>query len=424
MLSIKPKKGIDAIISVPGSKSLTNRALIASALAAGTSTLKNASFSSDSEVMCASLKKIGLRMQTNPRKCLLKIIGQGPSRMLLPGRLTLNLQNCGTAMRFLTAYCCLLSGNSTLTGVERMLKRPIGRLVNALKSLGADISCTGKKYPPVQINASGKKHGLSGGKTHFASAESSQFISAILLAAPYAKNDTVISYSPEIPSQPYILMTLNVMEKFGVKAHKNGNCITVAAGKRYKPCAYTVEPDAGSANYFFAIAAASKGRIRVKNLNKHSKQAELGFAGILEKTGCTMKYGENFVECSGPAKLRGVEVDMNSMPDSVPTLAAIAPFAASPTRINNIGNLRYKETDRIAAITKEMKKLGVKIESGRDYINIWPSSPQPGIVRTYDDHRMAMSFAVLGTAAKGITIDDEKCVTKSFPEFFNLLRTL
>ncbi|MBI5359580.1 MAG: 3-phosphoshikimate 1-carboxyvinyltransferase [Planctomycetes bacterium] len=424
MLLLKPKKRIDAIISVPGSKSLTNRALVASALAAGTSTLKNASFSSDSEVMCASLRKFGLRVTADSRRRLLKITGKDPSGILLPERLALNLQNCGTAMRFLTAYCCLLNGNSALTGIDRMLNRPIGRLVSALKSLGADVSCTRKNYPPVRINASGKKHGLYGGQTYFAASESSQFISAILLAAPYAENDTIISYSQKIPSQPYILMTLDVMEKFGVKTQKNGNCITVTAGKRYKPCAYTVEPDAGSANYFFAMAAASKGRIRVKNINRNSKQAECGFIGVLEKMGCNIKYGSNFIECAGPEKLKGVEVDMNTMPDSVPTLAAIAPFASSATRITNIANLRYKETDRIAAITGEMKKLGVKIDSGRDYISIRPSSPLPGTVRTYDDHRMAMSFAVLGTAAKGITIDDEKCVVKSFPEFFDLLRTL
>jgi 3-phosphoshikimate 1-carboxyvinyltransferase len=405
-------------VAVPGSKSLTNRALIAAALARGRSRLTNASFSDDSRVLAQALNEVGVSVETREGEHAILVDGgtiHPPSKPLLMG-------NAGTALRFFTSFACTGTGTFVIDGDDRMRERPIGGLVDALRTLGARISY-GKRdgCPPLEIEAAG----LSGGRTAVRGDTSSQFVSSLLLASPAARGAVEIQVDGEPASKPYIEITLDVMRAMGVSVEREGyRRFRIPDGSRYQPGGLEIEADGASAGYFLALAAATGGRATVRGIGSRSHQGELRFASILESMGCSVAWTpESILLKGGP--LRGVDVDMNDCPDSVQTLAAVALFAKGPTRVRNVPNLRVKETDRIAAIATECEKLGARVDQHADGFTLTPPS-QVGAaeIETYRDHRMAMSFSVAAAARPGIILRDPECVSKSFPGYFELLESL
>ncbi len=412
-IAIEPTGPVSFDVTVPGSKSLTNRALVGAALATGASRITNASLSDDSRLLAAAFNKIGVPVEA--RESLLVVRGGGD----LAGSGEFAMGNAGTALRFFTAFACLGRGRYVVDGDERMRRRPIGGLVEALRQLGAEIKCGG--FPPVEIEA----RGLRGGRAIMKGGTSSQFVSALLLAAPGAAGEVVIRVEGAVTSRPYIDMTIDVMRDLGVPVESHGyGEFRVSPGSRYAARDYAVAGDGAGANYFLALAAVTGGRARVSGVGSRVRQGELGFARVLEQMGCRVEAGGDSIEVRG-GELRGVDVDMNDMPDSVQTLACTALFAKGPTRIRNVKNLRIKETDRIAALVRELAKLGARVEEGEDGLLIDPPAKiRPAEIETYRDHRMAMSFAAAALAAPGIVIRDPECVAKSFPAFFELLESL
>lgn len=418
MIEIKPIEGkIDATVTIPGSKSYTNRALLASALADGRSILKHALFSDDTLYMARALRSLGHEVGDDRSAATFEVVGTGGQ--IPVSKAELFIGNAGTAARFLTSYLTLGSGEYSIDGVERMRQRPIDDLLDGLWQLGANVSTKfGNGCPPVLIEA----NGLPGGKAVVNAQKSSQFLSSILLSAPYAKRDVELEIADQIVSKPYIDITLSVMSSFGVDVQRDGyKRFFVRSGRRYCAREYAIEPDASSASYFFAAAALVGGRVRVMNLTADSAQGDARFVEILRQMGCEVNYGDDFIEVIGRGKLEGVEVDMNEISDTAQTLAAIAPFAKDRVVIKNIGHIRRKETDRIAAIVNELRRLKVKVDELEDGLIVYPSEVQPASIETYDDHRMAMSFAVIGLKIPGVKIKDPECVSKTFPNFFDKL---
>ena len=420
MLEIKPTHGIDVTVKVPGSKSYTNRALITASLAAGESVIRNVLLSDDTRLMMACLKELGVSIKSGQEDNALVIKGCGGA--IPAGEANLFAGNAGTVVRFMTAALTLGKGRYEIDGVERMRNRPIQELLNGLNQLGADV--TSKETtgcPPVVINASG----LKGGTIKMKGNVSSQYISAILLAAPYATNDVHIIITDDLVSKSYVDMTIAVMNKFGVNVKRNSyKEFHVESGQSYKGCEYMVEPDASSASYFFAVAAITGGKVRVEGLGENSLQGDASFVDILGKMGCVARKAKGWLEVEG-GKLRGIDIDMNNTPDVVQTLVAVAVFAEGKTRIRNVKNLRYKETDRISALVNELKRIGVKVREYEDGLEIEPSTaPHSAEISTYNDHRMAMSFALIGLRIRGIKIKNPECVHKTFPDFFESLEKL
>jgi 3-phosphoshikimate 1-carboxyvinyltransferase len=334
--------------------------------------------------------------------------------------------NAGTAMRFLTAALPLGHGEFRIDGIPRMRKRPIAPLLQALNDLGANaISEEGTGCPPVRVIASG----LPGGTTRMAGDQSSQFFSAILLAAPYARHGAELEVTGDLVSKPYMPMTAKVMSDFGVNAELDTVAwkkFTVAPGQRYTGRGYHIEPDASNASYFFAAAAITGGRVRVEGLGRESTQGDLQFVEALRAMGASVTVTSTYTEVTGPegGALRGVDLDLNAISDTAQTLAAIAPFAEGATTIRGIHHARLKETDRVAALATELRRLGQDVEERPDGLTIIPRAIVPAEIETYDDHRMAMSFAIAGLRAPGITILDPGCVAKTFPDFFDRLEAL
>jgi len=419
VIEIKSVDKLDATVSVPGSKSYTNRALITAALATGESVIKNPLLSEDTQIMISCLREISIDVKSVPEENA--VIVKGCEGAIPVERVRLFAGNAGTVMRFITATLTLGKGQYKTDGIERMRQRPIQQLIDALNQLGADVvSIDGTGYPPVLINASG----LKGGRVEIPGDISSQYISAILLAAPYAKSDVSVVVIDDLASKNYVDMTIDVMNKFGVDVERDSyREFYVKSGQTYKGCEYIVEPDASGASYFFAAAAIAGGRVRVEGLGESSLQGDIKFVDILKEMGCSVKKSSDWLEVEGGA-LRGVDVDMNDTPDVVQTLASVAVFAEGNTRIRNVSNLRYKETDRITAIVNELKKVGVEVKEFDDGIEIIPSPPHSAEISTYNDHRMAMSFALLGLRVEGIKIKNPECVEKTFPDFFERLQQL
>jgi len=419
VIEIKSVDKLDATVSVPGSKSYTNRALITAALATGESVIKNPLLSEDTQIMISCLREISIDVKSVPEENA--VIVKGCEGAIPVERVRLFAGNAGTVMRFITATLTLGKGQYKTDGIERMRQRPIQQLIDALNQLGADVvSIDGTGYPPVLINASG----LKGGRVEIPGDISSQYISAILLAAPYAKSDVSVVVIDDLASKNYVDMTIDVMNKFGVDVERDSyREFCVKSGQTYKGCEYIVEPDASGASYFFAAAAIAGGRVRVEGLGESSLQGDIKFVDILKEMGCSVKKSSDWLEVEGGA-LRGVDVDMNDTPDVVQTLASVAVFAEGNTRIRNVSNLRYKETDRITAIVNELKKVGVEVKEFDDGIEIIPSPPHSAEISTYNDHRMAMSFALLGLRVEGIKIKNPECVEKTFPDFFERLQQL
>jgi 3-phosphoshikimate 1-carboxyvinyltransferase len=424
---------LKATVRVPGSKSLTNRVLLIAALADGTTRLTNALFSDDSRYFAEALKALGFDVQLNPAKAEICVTGLGGR---IPARKAeLYIGNAGTAARFLSAFLTLGTGEYILDGDARMRERPIGDLVDALEQLGASVEpaspdghgpqSTAHRQlicPPVKIVESG----LPGGAASIAGDISSQFLSALLMVAPYARNPVELTLSTELNSKPYVDMTLAVMREFGVEAERDGYERFVIHSGQYQPReTYAIESDASAASYFFAAPAILGGTLGVENISRRSKQGDMAFLDVLQQMGCTVREREKNIEVTGPEILYGVDVDMRDIPDTAQTLAAIAPFASGPTRIRGIASARVKETDRVAAMCAELTRMGVDVEEHPDGLTIQPcASIQPASIQTYNDHRMAMSFALVGLRAPGIVIEDPGCVSKTFPNYFEVLETL
>jgi len=415
-IEIIPVRKVEGTIEVPGSKSYTARALIAASLAEGDSILRNPLFSDDTDFMISGLKKLGIDIHGEDN--FLKVAGSGGHLSVPSGEIFLG--NAGTAVRFLTGLSALCPGRVIITGDGRMQKRPILELLRGLNRLNIKTSSpTG--CPPVEVYGGT----FEGGRCEMNGGISSQYFTSILMISPFAKKDVIIKVIGELTSKSYIDITLDIMQKFGVTAENN--CYReffLKAGQRYKGREYLIECDASSASYFFAAAAITGGRIVVKGINPYSLQGDGAFIDILEKMGCSVLRSEEEVELTG-YKLRGVEVDMNNMPDTVQTLSVVACFAKGRTVIKNVSNLRIKETDRLKALVCELEKIGVAVEEERDGIIIEPVELyRGGEIETYNDHRVAMSFSLMGLRVPGIRIKNPSCVSKSFPGFWSKLEEL
>ncbi|MFH1256549.1 MAG: 3-phosphoshikimate 1-carboxyvinyltransferase [Candidatus Diapherotrites archaeon] len=422
-IEIRPAEKLDAIVSAPPSKAYTLRALFVAALARGKSALHNCLLAEDQLHAINALRALGVKIEINGKEAT--VFGSGgeisaPEKEIFVG-------NSGVTSRFLASVAALAkNGSVTVSGDKRMQQRPIKELLEALKKLGVKAESVKKNgCPPYRIFGSG----LIGGKTSLRGEESSQYLSSLLLAAPFAKKNVSVKVNGKLASKPYIELTIGVMKDFGVKVGNNGyREFLVKAGQRYKARDYAVEGDYSSASYFFAAAAISGGSVRVENLNPKSAQGDRKFLEILKKMGCMVKKERGFVEVSGPkkGKLKAVNVEMAGMPDVAMTLAVVAAFAKGKTKIKNIGNLRLKESDRITATVNELKRIGAKARELKDGIEITGGAQalHGAEIETYNDHRIAMAFAVAGLRVKGVKIRNPECVNKSFPEFFSVLESL
>jgi 3-phosphoshikimate 1-carboxyvinyltransferase len=417
-IRLEPARGpVEAEVTLPGSKSYTNRALVLAALAVGTSTLRAALFSEDTAVMAESLRQLGIPVHGNAEQLTFTVEGKGG---VIPAtRAACFVGNSGTTARFLTALLALGHGEYLIDGVPRMRQRPIQPLLDALRQLGVDASSVdGNGCPPVLVRASG----LAGGRVRLPGTLSSQYLSALLMVGPCTPQGLEIEVEGDLVSKPYVELTVQAMQAFGARVEReDDHRFVVPGGQGYRARDYTVEPDASAASYFFALAAVTGGRVRVRNLGSGSAQGDTRFVDVLEQMGCRITRSVNALTVEGPPRLRGVNVDMNAISDTVQTLAAIAPLASGPVVIRNVAHIRHKETDRIHALVTELRRLGVVVEEFPDGLAVYPSLVRSGTVQTYDDHRMAMSFAVLGCRVPGIVIDNPGCVAKTFPDFFERL---
>jgi 3-phosphoshikimate 1-carboxyvinyltransferase len=440
MLPIVPiDHPLNASICVPGSKSQTNRALLIAALSEGTTQLSNALFSDDSVLFAKALRTLGFDLTLDESNHKMRISGLGGK---IPARKAdLTIGDSGTSARFLSALVTLGNGEYSLDGDARMRERPIGDLVEALRQLGAKVEAipTNKDRaaapenqassgnqrqicPPIKITA----NGLAGGKSSISGEVSSQFLSALLMVAPYAQTPVEISVSTELNSKPYVDMTIAVMQEFGVEIQRVGySRFSISPGRYCAASNYVIEPDASAAAYFFAAPAICGGSVQVENISQTCKQGDIGFLEVLRQMGCKVVESENGIRVTGSSELRGIKADMGDIPDTAQTLAVIAPFAAGPTEIGGIGSARLKETDRVAATCAELRKLGVRVEEHQDGLTIHPCEKfKANAIRTYNDHRMAMAFALIGLRVPSIRIENPGCVSKTFPSFFETLERL
>ena len=449
-LNITPAGRVDAVVRPPGSKSLTNRALLIAALSTGRTTLEGVLDSEDTQIMFNALKTLGLPTDYDGHGARMVVEGCGGNFPVREAEIYVG--NSGTTARFLTAALALAPGRKSyrIYGKPRMHERPIRDLTDALKMLGANLRSEDQNgCPPVLIGES--VYGQadwntpgSEGRPIIAAIKgeiSSQFLSALMLAAPLisAENDIVLKITGTLVSKPYVEMTAKVMESFGVESwffspdgddsfgSAAGGTITIPRGSVYRPCSYRIEPDASAASYFFAAAAVCGGQITVEGLSAASLQGDVGFVECLCQMGCSVQYGEDFITVrrEPTAALRGITVDMNAISDTVQTLSVVALFAEGPTRMTNAAHIRHKETDRIRAVATELGKIGAVVEEFDDGLLIQPPPKRKfAEIETYDDHRMAMSFAIAGLAEPGIAIKNPGCVEKTYPNFFQDLGKL
>jgi len=413
LIEIKPIQNLHATLRVPGSKSYTNRALLIAGLTDGECRLEKPLVSDDTKYMIRAMEAFGIPVEQEKEAFI--VSGQGGKLSTPKGDIFIG--NAGTTMRFLTTFSALASGKIRLDGDERMRQRPLADLLHCLTQMGIKaISANGDGCPPIDVTG-GEVPG--GGEVQLAGDKSSQYLTSILLSAPYFKNDTCIHIQGDLTSKSYADITLDIMKTFGVHVNNESyRQFNVKAGDRYKAQTYKVESDWSSASYFLAAAAVTGGEVTLTDINPHSVQGDAQFTGVLEKMGCQIEKKADALHIKGNL-LKGITINMNNMPDAVQTLAVIALFAEGETVIQGIGNLRIKETDRIFALANELSRLGAKVETGEDFLMIRPGNNYKGAeIETYDDHRMAMSFAVAGLKIPGIRIKNPKCVEKSFPDFF------
>jgi 3-phosphoshikimate 1-carboxyvinyltransferase len=418
MKEIIPIDRVSVTLEVPGSKSLTQRALIAAALGRGSSALIAPLTSEDTTYTIAALRDMGIQINDeNPSRW---VIEGCDGKIKSPGK-DIYLGNNGTATRFLTSVTALGTGEFHITGSERMARRPIDPLMKALEGWGVDIvSDAGNNCPPLTIRAAG----LGGGKTVLPPGKSSQYLSSLLLVAPYAREIAELEVEGTVYSKPYVEMTMRVMAEFGVccESTPSFGFIRIPAGG-YQGCEYKIEGDASGASYFWAAAAITGGRVTISNMAVPSLQGDSYLAPLLGRMGCDIEQEKDGgLTLTGPERLEGIRVDMADMPDVAPTLAIVAAFAKGTTVIDNIAHLRIKECDRISAMVTELGKMGAEVEEEEDRMIIHGreggSNLHGAVIETYDDHRIAMCFAVAGLRVPGVKISGEDCVAKSFPDFW------
>ena len=425
-LDLQPRSRMAGTVVLPGSKSISNRTLLLAALASGTTEIKGLLASDDTQHMLAALQTLGVRLQQHNASRDYAVHGIGGAFPVKQAALFLG--NAGTAFRPLTAALALSNGHYTLSGVARMHERPIGDLVDALAQLGADITYVNNPgFPPLAIKPAALR---ASGRVSIKGNVSSQFLTALLMALPLTQDDTTIEVVGELISKPYIEITLNLMARFGVTVERRGwQEFFVRGGQGYtSPGVIQVEGDASSASYFLAAGAIGGGPVRVAGVGRTSIQGDVRFAQVLQQMGATITMGEDWIEASSTGRLNAIDADMNHIPDAAMTIAVAALFANGTTTLRNIGSWRVKETDRIYAMATELRKVGASVEEGADYIRITPPYPLPltphAIIDTYDDHRMAMCFSLVALGGVPVRINDPKCVTKTFPEYFDVFQCL
>jgi 3-phosphoshikimate 1-carboxyvinyltransferase len=420
-IEIEPIDGpIRATVRPPGSKSITNRALVCAALADGYSKLAGALDSEDTRVMIEGLRRLGIGIEESDGGKTLIVQGAGGEVPALEADLF--CANSGTTIRFLTALAALGHGAFRLDGVERMRQRPIADLIEALNQLGADArSEKDNGCPPVIVHA----NGLTGGTATVRGDISSQFLSALLMAAPAARSRVELAIDGQLVSQPYVKMTAAVMRAFGVEvdASSDFSRFDIHAPQAYAACRYVVEPDASAASYFWAAAAITGGEVTVAGLSSASLQGDVAFVDFLQQMGCEVVRDADSITVVG-RPLHGIDVNMNAISDTAQTLAVVALFAEGPTRIRGVAHIRHKETNRVAALANELRKLGAEAIEHEDGLTIQPSKLRPATIDTYNDHRMAMSFALAGLRIAGVRINNPRCVEKTYPRFFDDLKSL
>ncbi|WP_449244067.1 3-phosphoshikimate 1-carboxyvinyltransferase [Desulfobacca acetoxidans] len=414
---IQPVKAMEAVITLPGSKSFSHRALIAAGLARGSSSLRNLLRADDTLMTARALEQLGVRITWQEKECLLEGAG---GRLKVPAE-PIYLGDSGTSMRFLTAVAALGNGRYVLTGSPRLCQRPIQDLLDALTLLGVVAHCENHNgCPPVIIQA----RGLAGGESRVSGGISSQFLSALLLISPFAARDVEIEVVGELVSRPYVDITLSVMEAFGIAYYRRGyQNFCVPAGQRYQARDYEVEGDASSASYFLGAAALTGGRITLTNLNPQSCQGDIGFLEVLQQMGCQVEPTGSGVVLRG-RQLQAIRINMAHMPDLVPTLAVLAAYAQGETVITGVPHLRHKESDRLQAVATELAKMGITVNQTKDGLIIQGGKPRGVVIETYNDHRIAMSFALAGLKTPGVMIANPDCVAKSFPNFWDYFAKL
>jgi 3-phosphoshikimate 1-carboxyvinyltransferase len=421
MEPIQIRSPVNATVKMPGSKSITHRALIAAGLARGVSRLKNVLICEDSRYTVNGLRELGIQITLKGDDA--QILGAGGRFSNFDRTKEIFLGNSGTSFRLLLSTVALSRGEYILSGTPRMQKRPIGGLVSALSRMGVEASCPEKKgYPPVRIQS----RGIAGGKVTIPGNQSSQFVSSLLLAGPYAKTAMEIEVNGQVVSRPYVDLTIEVMAHFGVSViREDYHYYKIPLDQKYRSCRFSVEGDVSSASYFWAAAAVTGGTVTTQNIHPQTThQGDIRFLDILEKMGCHVQCETTHVTVSG-GPLCGIDVDMNTVPDMVPTLAAIALFAKGQTAIRNVPHLRHKESDRLKAVAMEWGRLGGNIHERPDGLIIQGDRKLHGTkVNTHDDHRLAMALAVVGLNVPGLIIENKGCVNKSFPRFWNLWKTL
>lgn len=418
-VEVQPTGPVNGTIRPPGSKSLTNRALICAALAQGTSHLTGVLRSEDTDVMIDALRQLDVQIDLSPDGRTADVVGMGAGSG--SHQAEVYVANSGTTIRFLTAMLSALGGNYRLHGVDRMHQRPIGDLLTAINQTGGGASSEqGDGCPPVVIDS----QGWQGGKVTVAGNVSSQYLSGIMMAAPLSRSPLEIHVQGELVSRPYVDMTLAVMRSFGIVATETTpGVFALHAPSVYQAKDYDIEPDASAASYFWAAAAVSGGTVTVEGLTRDALQGDVGFCECLAQMGCNVTHQSDGITVAG-GPLRGIDVDMNQISDTVQTLSVVALFAEGPTTIHGVAHNRFKETDRITDLATELRKLGATIEEFDDGLKITPGPLRAATLDTYNDHRMAMSFAVAGLRFPGIQIKNPACTAKTYPEFFADLQRL
>ena len=407
---IKAAGPLRARIHVPGSKSITNRALICASLAQGESVIRNASDSNDTSLMVNGLNQLGVLV----RKSDTGLVVEGNGGKLYAPKFPIPVGNAGTTLRFLMALGAIARGKVVFVGDQRMADRPIEDLLDALHMLGVEAAAD-RRISRLTVDGGS----LRGGIAKVKGDKSSQFLSSLLMVSPYANQNVTIEIEEALTSQPYVDITVEVMKQFGICIERSDHKhYEITAGERYRPTEFNVDLDASSAGYFLAACAIAGGEVLIAGMRPKELQGDIGFVNILKEMGCEVEGHPDGLMVESYRNLKGVDVDMNSMPDFVPTLSVVALFAKGETRIHNVAHLRYKESDRLEALTTELKKLGADITLTEDGLNISPVELHGAQLDTYDDHRLTMSFALIGLRVPGVKIENPNCVRKSFPGFW------
>jgi len=422
-LDLPPIRAMRGTIALPGSKSISNRTLLLAALAEGRTVLEGLLVADDTARMREALVKLGIALQDDGMRCMI----DGSGGRFPQSTAELFLGNAGTAVRPLTAALAMQGGDYRVSGVPRMHERPIGDLVDPLRHLGCDVRYLGTEgFPPLAIGPSG---GRAGGRVPIRGDVSSQFLSALLMALPIARGarDTAtrVELTTPLISRPYVDITLRLMRRFGVDV-AGGDAFVVPAGARYRsPGTLHVEGDASAASYFLAAGTIGGGPVRVTGIGRDSIQGDVEFANVLARLGADIRFGHDYIEARSGETLSGGTIDCLAIPDAAMTLAIVALFAQAPLRLENIGSWRVKETDRIAAMASELAKLGATLAAGKDWLEVAPLKTfRHATIDTYDDHRMAMCAALVALGGAGVAINDPGCVRKTFPGYFDALRSI